>query len=206
MEAFHHKWSWIRNRTYVLPQRIAHPSETMTTGQVPTTKLETLFSQQNTLLIHLQVPQFLLNLLGLRTRITVPVPVRSKQRTSSTEDPQPKKKQKSASVPEPRVTTTESYSHPVPASHHLRDTSRRLQLWWFRLWRSIRSCFCPWSSGCRHQLSNYQTNQHHFHHSTWHFITTYFDTESKCTTATNHPHPSTKSCRSCTWPTISSMD
>jgi hypothetical protein len=38
----------------------------MTTGQVPTTKLETLFSQQNTLLIHLQVPQFLLNLLGLR--------------------------------------------------------------------------------------------------------------------------------------------
>ena len=86
----------------------------LTTLQVHTMKPEIQFSQRNTPSIHLQEPQLLLNLLGLRPGPQYQSPVRSKQRASSTEDPQPKKKQKSASAPEPRVPTTERFGRPLP--------------------------------------------------------------------------------------------
>ena len=91
---------------------------------------------------------------------------------------------------------------PCSSSHHLRNPSRRFQLWWFRWWRSIRSCFYTWSSGHEPQLQHHRATQHHFHYTTRHFNTTNLNTESK----SNHPHPSTKPSWSSAWPTISSLD
>ena len=204
MEASHHSWSWILNRTCVLLQCIHYTTRKPIRLQAHLRPPVTHPSQRIQSRIPIRAPQQWQILLGhhqnhnpgscsIQTMCVLSWRSTTEETTKGFVDPRHP------------CTGNRTMWPSWPSSHHLRSTT-----WWLRFWRlrwrcSIQSCLRPWSHGSWHELSHPTTHHHHIHHTSWLFHS-HTDTESTCTTTCNLPHSPAKSTWCSSRSSISSMD